>query len=181
MLPIPDIKHNYLMKIGVFYGGSRNGSTAKVAEKIAEAFKPADAEVLNLAEADLESHEQFDVLIMGTSAWGIGGYHTDWDKFIDKLGEAGIESKKVAFFGLGDQKNYPESFVDGMGTLFCRFPYKENVLGFTSTEGYKYYFSAAERDGKFVGLAIDDDFQPELTDKRIDDWVKQLKKDLRSK
>lgn len=169
------------MKIGVFYGGNRNGSTAKVAEQIADSFKPANAEVLNISETYLESLVTFDVLILGTSAWGIGGYHTDWDKFIDSLGDAGIETKKVAFFGLGDQKNYPESFVDGMGTLFCRYPHKENVIGFTPIEGYNYYFSAAERNGKFVGLAIDDDFQPELTSKRIESWVQQLKKELHLK
>lgn len=169
------------MKIGVFYGGNRNGSSAKTSASIAEAFKPAQAEVVNLADISIEDLKSFDLLIMGTSAWGIGGTHTDWDKFIDDFSETGFESKKVAFFGLGDQKNYPESFVDGMGTLYCRYPYKENVLGFTSTEGYKYYFSAAERDGKFVGLAIDDDFQPELSAKRISAWVKLIIKELKIK
>jgi flavodoxin I len=64
-----------------------------------------------------------------------------------------------------------------MGTIFCRLPHKENVIGSTSTEGFKFYYSTAEKEGKFVGLALDDDTQPELTEKRITDWVKQIKKE----
>jgi flavodoxin I len=114
---------------------------------------------------------------LGTAAWGIGEMHSDWERFIDKMIEADLADKKVALFGLGDQKIYPESFVDGMGTIFCRLPHKENVIGYTSTEGFKFYYSTAEKEGKFVGLALDDDTQPELTEKRITDWVKQIKKE----
>ena len=81
-------------------------------------------------------------------------------------------------FGLGDQKEYPESFVDGLGTLFCRLPDKSGVVGYWPVEGYDYYFSLAEKDGKFVGLVIDDHTQKELTDKRVKAWVAQLKKEF---
>jgi len=30
-------------------------------------------------------------------------------------------------------------------------------------------------DGKFVGLVIDEDNQPELTDKRINTWIENIK------
>lgn len=66
-----------------------------------------------------------------------------------------------------------------MGTIFCRMPYKENVIGYTSISGYSFYYSTAEKDGKFVGLAIDDDTQKELTEKRITNWVKQIKKEAK--
>jgi flavodoxin I len=104
--------------------------------------------------------------------------HTDWERFIDQLVEVELSKTKVALFGLGDQKLYPESFVDGMGTIFCRLPNKENVVGYTSVRGYHYYYSTAEKNEMFVGLAIDDDTQPELTDKRIKDWVKQIRKEV---
>jgi flavodoxin I len=107
--------------------------------------------------------------------------HSDWERFIDKLVETNLESKKIALFGLGDQKLYPESFVDGMGTIFCRLPFKHNVVGLTSTRGYNFYYSTAEKEDKFVGLAIDDDTQPELSQKRITDWVKQIKKEAQLK
>lgn len=62
-----------------------------------------------------------------------------------------------------------------MGTVFCRLVHKENVVGFWPIKGYSFYYSTAEMDGKFVGLAIDEDSQPELTEERINKWVEQLK------
>jgi flavodoxin I len=35
------------------------------------------------------------------------------------------------------------------------------------------------KDGKFVGLALDEDSQPELTGERISKWVSQLKSELK--
>lgn len=162
-----------MTKIGIFFGGKDNGSTAKVAHKIQELFGD-QAKVHNVASAAKQDIQKYDFLVLGTAAWGIGEMHSDWERFIDILIEADLSGKKIALFGLGDQKIYPESFVDGMGTLFCRLPYKENVVGYTSIRGYNFYYSTAEKDKKFVGLAIDDDSQREFTDQRIKDWVKQI-------
>jgi flavodoxin I len=170
------IKH-IMSNTGIFFGGKDNGSTAKVARKIQETIGAEKASVHNVANATQKDVEKYDFLILGTAAWGIGEMHTDWERFIDKLIEADLSKTKIALFGLGDQKLYPESFVDGMGTIFCRLANKQNVVGYTETRGYHFYYSTAEKDGKFVGLAIDDDTQPEFTDKRIKDWVKQLKKE----
>ena len=49
------------------------------------------------------------------------------------------------------------------------------TIGSWSTEGYDHEDSKAVKDGKFVGLALDDDNQSDLTDGRIKEWVKQLK------
>lgn len=48
-------------------------------------------------------------------------------------------------------------------------------LFYGSTEGYDFTESKAVRDGKFVGLALDEDNQSELTQQRIKTWVAQLK------
>ncbi len=165
-----------MSRIGIFFGGKDNGSTAKVARKIQELFGD-EASVHNVSSAARQDLEKYDFLVLGTAAWGIGEMHSDWERFIDKLVEADLADKKVALFGLGDQKMYPESFVDGMGTIFCRLPHKENVVGYTSIRGYNFYYSTAEKDGKFVGLAIDDDTQGEFTEKRVKDWVKQIRKE----
>ena len=163
-------------KTGIFYG-STSGTTKEVAEKIQKAFgKKADLH--NINEATIEMIQEYPNLIFGTSAWGIGDMQDDWEDFIDELNEIDFEGKKVALFGTGDQEEYPESFVDGLGTLYCRLPDKSVVTGFWPKEGYDYYFSLAEKDGKLVGLAIDHDKQPELTDKRIEEWVTQLKKEF---
>jgi len=164
-----------MAQIGIFFGGKDNGSTAKVARKIQDLFSADEATVHNVNKATKLDLEKYDFLVLGTAAWGIGEMHSDWERFIDTLVEAELDGIKIALFGLGDQKIYPESFVDGMGTIFCRLPKKDNVVGYTSTRGYNFYYSTAEKEGQFVGLAIDDDTQPEFTDKRIKDWVKQIK------
>lgn len=167
-----------MAKIGLFYGGTPNGSTHKTAQIISEHFENDEVILHNVNEATSEDLEKYTFLILGTSAWGIGEMHQDWERFIDVLIDAKIDDKKIALFGLGDQIEYPESFVDGMGTVFCRLPHKENVVGFWPTKGYSFFFSSAEMDGNFVGLAIDEDSQPELTDERIEKWVDLLKKEF---
>ncbi|MFA6951080.1 MAG: flavodoxin [Lentimicrobiaceae bacterium] len=164
-----------MAKIGIFYGGSPQGSTYKTAQIISDQFGDKLVDMHNVNEASREDLEKYAYLILGTSAWGIGEMHQDWERFIDVLAEANISDKKIALFGLGDQIDYPESFVDGMGTVFCRLPNKENVVGFWPTKGYSFFYSTAEMDGRFVGLAIDEDSQPELTEERITRWVDQLK------
>jgi flavodoxin I len=168
-----------MSKIGIFFGGKDSGSTAKVARKIQELFGADVATIHNVHSTTKHDVQKYDFLILGTAAWGIGEMHSDWERFIDKMIEADLAGKKIALFGLGDQKLYPESFVDGMGTIFCRLPHKENVIGYTPIGGYNFYYSTAEKDGKFVGLAIDNDTQPELTEKRIKEWVKQIRKETK--
>jgi flavodoxin I len=167
-----------MAKIGLFYGGSANGSTHKVAQMIADTLGKSNVDIHNISGVRPEDLEKYQYLILGTSAWGIGDMHRDWEIFIDELEEINLEGKKVALFGLGDQKLYPESFADGMGTIYCRLPDKNVVIGSWPTKGYKYYFSSAEKDGEFVGLAIDDDSQPELTEERVKKWSAILKKEF---
>ncbi|MDP4291604.1 MAG: flavodoxin [Bacteroidota bacterium] len=167
-----------MKKTGIFYGGTESGNTKSVTDKLATFLKVPSKDVINIAEANIETLNKYDCLIFGTSSWGIGGAHYDWEDFVDLLGDLDYSNKKVALFGLGDQKKYPESFVDGMGMIYCRLNAKDNVVGYTSTEGYNYYFSMAEREGRFVGLAIDDDSQPELTVPRLKAWADQLKNEF---
>lgn len=160
--------------VGIFYG-STSGSTKEVAEKIQKALGK-NAELHNIKDATSEMIASYKNLIFGTSAWGIGDMQDDWEDFIDDLSAVDFSDKKLALFGLGDQAEYPESFVDGLGTMYCRLPEKSIVVGFWPTEGYQFYFSLAAREGKFVGLPIDEHQQPELTDQRIKDWVAQISK-----
>ncbi len=162
--------------IGIFYG-STSGATKTVAEKIQKAFGEK-AELHDIKEATIDMIQGYTNLIFGTSAWGIGDMQDDWEDFIDELNEVDFKGKSVALFGTGDQDEYPESFVDGLGTLYCRLPDKSVVVGLWPKEGYDYYFSLAEKDDMFVGLVIDEHQQADKTDERIADWVEQLKKEM---
>ncbi len=163
--------------VGLFYG-STYGMTAKVAEKIKKAFGRSKVDVLNINAASIADMKKYKNLIFGTSAWGIGEMQDDWEYFIDNLSTLDYSDKKIALFGLGDQKEYPESFVDGLGTLYCRLPDKSCVVGQTDIEGYDFYFSLANKDEKFIGLVLDEHQQKNLTDERIKKWVVQLKKEF---
>lgn len=164
-------------KIGLFYG-STYGMTEKVAEKIKIVFGKSKVDVYNLKNATIEDMNKYKNLIFGTSAWGIGEMQDEWEYFIDNLSSIDFTNRKIALFGLGDQKEYPESFVDGLGTLYCRLPDKSCVVGQTGIDGYDFYFSLANKAGKFIGLVLDEHHQKSLTDERIKNWITQLKNDF---
>ena len=52
------------------------------------------------------------------------------------------------------------------------------LVGQVSTEGYEFDESTAVVNGKFLGLPVDEDFEPELTDERVENWVKQISTDF---
>lgn len=162
------------MKTAVFFGSS-TGNTESAAEQIAEKL---GADLYNVADSPTDKIAEYDNLIFGSSTWGVGDLQDDWEGFISELEDAKLEGKVVAIFGTGDSSSYPDTFVNSIGTIYnalessgCKF------TGSTSTEGYEYDESAAEIDGKFVGLPLDDS-QDDLHDERIEKWVEEIKKDL---
>ena len=170
-----------MAKIGIFVGSS-GGVTLGAAEKLEELLE--DAELINMEEDydDLEQFDEFDVLLIGSSTWGQGDPQRDW---VDPLYEMENEEpdfseKKVAFFGAGDQKSHGEEFVTALGKMKEIFDKlgADTRYGYTSTEGYDYKFSYAEKDGKFCGLAIDDVNQEDLTEERVEKWAAQLKSEM---
>lgn len=166
-----------MKKIGLFYG-STTGRTRRVAERIKNEIGDKSIDIFDIKEVNPKDILKYDNLIFGTSAWGVGDMQDDWETFIDELVDLDLSGQRIALFGLGDQAEYPGSFADGLGTLYCRMPVKKNVVGFTSNEGYEYYFSSAEKDGKFVGLALDEDSQSKKTPARVKKWAAQLLKEF---
>jgi flavodoxin I len=81
-------------------------------------------------------------------------------------------------------KGFPapsERFVDGMGLLYDEVkPTGVTLVGTWSKADYTCEASAAEVDGRLVGLALDEDNEPGRTPTRIEAWVQQLQKRLPS-
>lgn len=48
-------------------------------------------------------------MIVGASTWFDGELPTYWDELVPELESLDLKGKKVAIFGLGDQKNYPDN------------------------------------------------------------------------
>lgn len=165
-----------MKKIGILYSFNTS-KTSKVGKRIADAFEgAAEVEAVNVEEITTEKFLGFENLICGTSTWFDGELPNHWDEFVPDLEDMDLQGKTIALFGLGDQKGYPENFLDGMGILADLLESRgASLVGFTSTEGYSYESSRAEREDQFCGLAIDYESQSLLNKERVNAWVEKLK------
>ena len=164
-----------MRKIGVFYSFN-TVKTARIAEKIKEVFGEAEVDLVNVEQINTEQFLSYDNIICGTSTWFDGELPNYWDEFIPDLEDMDLSNKTVALFGLGDQKGYPENFLDGVGLLGDVLRESgARLVGFTSAEGYSFECSRALKNNQFAGLAIDFENQASLNQERIDHWVEKLK------
>ncbi|MEO1131338.1 MAG: flavodoxin FldA [Cyanobacteria bacterium J06639_1] len=168
-----------MAKIGLFYG-STTGNTETAAEEIQKQFGGEDVVKLHeVASVEASDFGEYDCLIIGSPTWNVGELQDDWDGYFEELDGIDFSGKKVAYFGTGDQVGYSDNFQDAMGILEEKISEQGGTtVGFWPTEGYDHDDSRAERDGKFVGLALDEDNQSDLTDERIKTWVQQLKQEF---
>ncbi|MEJ2765452.1 flavodoxin FldB [Photobacterium sp. MCCC 1A19761] len=164
------------MKIGLFYG-STTCYTEMAAEKIRECIGAELVEMHNIKETDPSTMNDFDMLILGISTWDFGELQEDWEAVWDQLDGLSLSGKTVALFGLGDQEGYTEWFLDAMGMLHDQLlPTGVQYVGYWPNEGYNFEASKALTDDRkfFVGLALDEDSQYELSDDRITQWCEQI-------
>ncbi|MDG6896873.1 flavodoxin FldA [Actinobacillus delphinicola] len=165
--------------IGLFYG-SDTGNTENIAKMIQKNLGKDVVDIFDIAKSSKEDIQKYDFLILGIPTWYYGEAQCDWDDFFPTLGEIDFTDKLVAIFGCGDQEDYAEYFCDAMGTIRDIIePKGAIIVGNWSTEGYSFESSQACIDEKtFVGLCIDEDRQPELTDERVATWCKQLQDEM---
>jgi flavodoxin I len=168
-----------MSKIGLFYG-TQTGVTQTIAESIQKGLGGSAIVTLHdISSADTSDFEAYSNLIIGCPTWNVGELQSDWEGFYDELDAINFNGKKVAYFGAGDQFGYADNFQDAIGILEEKISsLGATTVGYWSTSGYEFNESKAIRDDKFVGLAIDEDNQSELTDERIQGWVAQLKREF---
>jgi len=166
------------MKIGLFYG-STNGNTKRVAELIRDQY-PGEVELHKVHEEfDPETFDQYDRIILGVPTYGQGSLQEDWADFVWEMDDVDLSGKRVAIFGLGDQGEYPDHFADAMAELYEKVQeLGGEVVGAWPTEGYDFKKSKAVIGGSFLGLALDVDRQPELTQDRLARWIEQISQEL---
>ncbi|MBD2198063.1 MULTISPECIES: flavodoxin FldA [Calothrix] len=165
-------------KIGLFYG-TQTGKTESVAEIIRDEFGDSVVTLHDISQADTADFDDYQYLIIGCPTWNIGELQSDWEGFFTELDDIDFNGKTVAYFGTGDQIGYADNFQDAIGILEEKISQLGGkTVGYCSTEGYDFNESKALRNGKFVGLAIDEDNQSDLTDGRIKNWVSQLKREF---
>jgi flavodoxin I len=166
-----------MASIGVYYGSS-SGNTEEAAESIAQALGGGTS-ATNITDTTEDEILENDVIIFGVSTWGTGDLQDDFEDFMPTLEGMDFSGKKVALVGLGDQENYPDTFVDAMGIVgkACRDA-GATLIASTATDGYTFDSSEAVENGRFMGLVLDEDNQSEKTQDRISAWVEQLKGEL---
>ena len=161
-------------KIGLFYG-SDTGNTEAVSELIRDLIGEEKIEMYDVYDITPDDMAKYDKLIIGLSTWHDGQLVSAFDDFFDDFKTIDFTGKTVAFFGLGDQYGYSTYFIDGVGILGdVVLENGGKLIGYWPTDGFEHDESKAERDGMFMGLAIDEDNQDELTEERVQKWVKQI-------
>ncbi len=165
------------MSVAIFYG-STTGNTEAAAGKIKEQLGDIVAAVEDVADADPSDLEKYDLLFLGVPTWNIGEMQDDWAEFIPRMEGLDLSGKKVAFFGLGDAAGYPDNFLDALGELWeaVKALGSPELVGTWPTEGYD--FDASEGlfdEDHFLGVGLDDDNEPDLTDERIAAWLDKVR------
>lgn len=168
-----------MSKIGLFYG-PQGGNVERVAKLIAEKIDSDRIVLRKLKDCEAKDLSDYSNIIFGISTlgkhtWSSDNAGNDWDIFFPKLNGLDLKGKKIALFGLGDHIAYADNFVDSMGDLADSIQKTgADLVGEVSNEGYEFNESRAFRDGKFVGLPLDEDFEDELTEERVENWLKQI-------
>ncbi len=166
--------------IGLFYGSS-TCYTEMAGEKIRAQLGERRVDIFNVSETPIITAQFYDYLIMGIPTWDYGELQEDWEEIWEEIDEVDFSGKKVALYGLGDQIGYPEWFLDAMGYLHSKLLARGAIAcGYWPLEGYEFEQSKAlTSDGsQFVGLALDDENEFDLTEERIQRWCQQLEREF---
>lgn len=167
--------------IGLFYG-STGGATARVAGLIEDGFRlryGATVEVMDVAEYYLDEVLEFNRLLFGIPTWNVGQLQQDWEAVLDELDGMDLSGKVAAVFGLGDQVGYPRTYGDAVFFLADKLEARgARLIGAWSLDGYVFDASWAVRDGRFLGLMLDEDNQPDLTPVRVTVWIDQVAREF---
>ncbi|MGG6297572.1 flavodoxin FldA [Leptolyngbya sp. AN02str] len=168
-----------MAKIALFFG-TQTGNTQTIAETIQQQMGgDSVVTVYDIADAEPSNFDEYECIIIGCPTWNIGELQSDWEGFYDELDAIAFNGKKVAYFGAGDQVGYADNFQDAMGILEEKISQLGGkTVGYWPVDGYDFNESKAVKNGKFVGLALDEDNQAELTDERIAAWVAQVKQEF---
>lgn len=166
-----------MKKIGLFFG-STGGRTVGVVDEF-EFNLNDSADIFNV-ENGIDEIKNYENLILVSPSYGFGELEPHWAELSDQLEATDFTNKVVGLVGLGSQTTFGESFVGALEVLY-KIVTKNGgkVVGFTSTEGYKFEDCEAIIDGKFMGLVLDEENQDDYTPDRIFDWLEVVKPEFK--
>ncbi|MDR0509593.1 MAG: flavodoxin [Rikenellaceae bacterium] len=160
------------MTTGIFYGSS-TGNTAALAKQIATKLGLAVAAVHEVSKATISDAEACELLLLGSSTWGLGELQDDWYDFLARLKKASLSGKRVALFGCGDSGGFSDTFCDALAIIRDELAATGCIfVGQIDLSGNN-YSSRAFEDGKAIGLTVDDS-APEATGARLEAWIEAI-------
>lgn len=162
--------------IGLFYGSS-TCYTEIAAEKIRDLIGSGQVDLFDIAETPVSDMLDYQRLILGIPTWDYGELQEDWEAVWDDLDDIDFTGRTVALYGLGDQDGYPEWFQDALGFLWARVVNQGGAtIGLWPAAGYRFSGSKALSADRqhFVGLALDEENEFDLSDGRLARWCEQI-------
>ena len=164
-----DKEHKATKRLGIFYAPS-GGSVHKVARLIKQKLVDLQPDLFVISDVTPLRLLDYHNLILVCSTLGRNTWEMEqkdpWSSFLPKMLRIRLEGRKVAIVGLGDHVSYPNNFVDGMG-----------ILG--RTIGEIFNDSRALQEGKFIGLPLDEDYEADKTEDRVDNWLERIRPELK--
>ena len=178
-----DLEGNYLLDertsemkwLGIFYSPA-GGNVHRVAKLLKKKLGANKVDMFCVNDVPAGKLLDYKNLILVCSSLGRSTWEREqrdkWAKFFPQMRKISLKVRFVALVGLGDHITYPKNFVDGMGYMAELVSgLGATLVGKTPTDGYEYEDSTAVVDDLFVGLPLDEDFESEKTDARIDKWL----------
>lgn len=160
-------------KTAIIYG-STTGTTEDIAGRIASKLNIAQGDIYEISKVTADTVAGYDTLLLGSSTWGSGDLQDDWYDGIETLKGADLAGKKIALFGCGDSDGYPDTFVGALAQIYDALADSgATFVGQVDGDGYGSTDTDSFRDGKFVGLPLDD-ADTDSHASRIADWVATL-------
>lgn len=165
-----------MKEYGIFYG-TNSGVTADVAQRIGKALGVDAADIHDVSKTPVSETGNYKTILLGSSTWGDGDVQDDMEDFLGALRSLDLAGHRIAVFGVGDE-NMSHTFCNAIGKMAKVAELTgAQVMGAFNTDGYTFDHSDGEKPGGILpGLAIDETNHPDYTDRRIEQWVAELKK-----
>ena len=159
---------------GIFFG-STTGCTEDVANRIAATLGIEASHIYNVGTTDATKVLPFDTILLGSSTWGCGDLQDDWYDFLEAISSLDLSGKRVGIFGCGDSDSYGDTFCGAIAQIYDAMQSTGcTLIGAYEPTDYNVTDSDVCRDGRFVGLAIDEADNDDKNQARITAWCKLI-------
>ncbi|MEX2501995.1 MAG: flavodoxin domain-containing protein [Trueperaceae bacterium] len=161
----------------MFYG-STCGRTEAIAERIGERLSAGlgvAVPVHDVGVTDPTRLAESDLAVLGVPTWNVGGVQADWDAVLDDLARFDLRGVRVALFGAGDARGYPDTFGDALGIMAETVEAAgATLVGDVAADGYAFEASRALRGERLLGLLVDDGDADDAVGERTRAWCDAL-------